>query len=87
MLYCTFIRQLGLCHQANECEKECAYNDITMLSVLKIKDPNCLKFIQVCNNAQAACSNCRDYCELYKNQIVLINEEIGTDYNHGVNCK
>jgi len=87
MRYCVFIRQLGRCHEALECKKECAYNDLTILSVLKIKDPNCLKFVQVCNNPKSACSNCKDYCELYKNEIVLINQKLGTDYSYGVNCR
>ena len=87
MLYCTFVRQLGRCHQAKECKKECQYTDISMLSVLRLQDPNCLKFVQVCDNPQAACSNCKDYCEKYKKQAYLINKRLGTSYNLGVNCQ
>jgi hypothetical protein len=84
--YCSFVRVLGHCELAPECDKICRMSDLELTNEMRLHQPYCLKFSQACFQSVMACGGCLNYCRQYHRVIDQINT-LGFHYPRSETCE
>ncbi|NBX81579.1 hypothetical protein EBQ90_00600 [bacterium] len=83
--FCVWVRLLGHCDLAPECEKECALSDSELSSELGGVSPLCFKFSQVCFRKETVCGPCPQMCNYFSRAVDKINR-LGFHYPNLGGC-